>query len=57
MELTIQEFRTKTIEELDAFIKFYEQEQKKIPEHYPTTLGWGDWFDQFLLFDSENSKG
>lgn len=56
MELTLQEFKKKTIEDLDAFIKFYEEEQKKTPEYFPETLGWSDWFEQFIIFDNENSK-
>ena len=57
LEMTVQEFTQRAIEQLRAFEKSWVEHQKgRDKEFWPEKLSEGDWDEQFLFF-REGGKG
>lgn len=55
-EVTLAEFVAECQADIARFHANWERERAKNPEHFPTAMGAGDWFDQFLSFVSTGDK-
>jgi hypothetical protein len=53
--MTLDEFIKSMKQDLDAFRANWKEQQSEVPEHFPNDLDEGDWYDQFLTFESLNS--
>jgi len=51
--MIIAEFETEIKNELENFFKFWYENNKKKPEHFPLEMGYGDWFEQFIFFNND----
>ncbi len=49
--MTLEEFVKKEKENIKRFEKWWKEQEKKIPEHYPHEMEWGDWDEQYMLWE------
>lgn len=54
-EMTIEEFKEIALKDLDRFVQMYKEGMESNVDHYPKKLPEGDWFEQFVMFQTLES--
>jgi len=48
-EVGFDEFMTKLRADVENFEKTWRAQNDKNPDHFPMTMWWGDWYEQFQM--------
>lgn len=48
--MSFEEFVQQCREEIEGFHAYWLREQKANPKAFPTEMGEGDWFEQFMAY-------
>lgn len=54
--MSLDEFITESRQDVERFRLHWLKQHDAKPEHFPTEMNPGDWFDQFITFLSNGSE-
>lgn len=49
-QMSLEQFKAQVSLDLEKFVESWEGGAIDNPSHYPTKMGEGDWYDQFMTF-------
>ena len=55
-EQSLDDFCKEMAKDIEDFKTWWVKNQTKKPEHWPTTMGRGDWWEQFLAYETTDGS-
>jgi len=55
-EMSLDEFLAEMRRDMDTFERSWKKNAEKTPEQWPLKMKPGDWYDQFIIFESSGEK-
>lgn len=53
---TLDDFVAEMRKDIDTFEANWRRQHAENPKHWPMELGGGDWYEQFMMFESSGDK-